>query len=783
MTTDGYWNGDAASLAAARANNDGTDGEAITGPGGQTYQYVAEPPYSDGHSNTLADVAMYYWKTDLRPDLKNDVPTSAANPGFWQHMVTFGISIGEQGELDPTSDLPNLIAGTESWPNPTTNTEDARRIDDLWHAAVNSRGEFIAASDAQAFIDSLSAALGTIADRLGSGASLAANSTSFDEQSTNVTYQAQYWSGTWRGDLAAYPIGEDGILATSPSWRASDALPVWHERKIFFNDGDADPETAHKLFSWENLTDAQRTTLGSSTIVDYLRGDATNEQTQAGTGTLRERTTLLGDIVNSQPVYVGAPDPQLHNPDAGFDGASTYASFAISKANRTPVIYVGGNDGMLHGFNADSGEEIYAFIPKTVITSDLASLADPDYEHRYFVDGELTIADVYDASASAWKSILVGTLGRGGRGVFALDVTDPDNVKFLWEKSGDDISELGQSLGKPMIVKLANNDWRVLIGNGMNSNSGQAHLIMIDVFPDATNTVGVEVVATNTSGNSGLSAIVPWDSNGDGFTDMAYGGDRLGNLWRFSNLGDEATADILFTATGPDGSQPITAAPMVGIDLKKRERWVFFGTGQYLNTDDINNHSVQSWYGLIDDGSEIPSRSALLARTIAAQGEVNGFPARSISATSSGDMFGKRGWYIDLQYDGNAEGERMVTPNQYRGNALIGTTRIPDGSDPCNPTGRGYVMAIDPFTGARLPQTYFDLTLDGSFDSSDMLEINGERIPVSGVGFGAGPNNPIFIDNTMHVSLDDGSRRSFETPPWLDDNPVMRRSWRELIGN
>src|SRR5690606_22909594 len=106
---------------------------------------------------------------------------------------------------------------------------------------------------------------------------------------------------------------------------------------------------------------------------------------------------------------------------------------------------------------------------------------------------------------------------------------------------------------------------------------------------------------------------------------------------------------------------------------------------------------------------------------------------------------------------------------------------IPDGRDPCNPTGRGYVMAIDPFTGARLPQTYFDLTLDGSFDSADMLTVNGARIAVSGVGFGAGPNNPTFVGTSMHVSLDDGSTSSFGINSSIDDNPVSRRSWRELI--
>ena len=782
MTTDGYWNSSEAGTSGARADNDSTAGEEITGPNGMRYQYEPARPYRDGRSNTLADVAMYYWKTDLREDLRNDVPSSAANPAFWQHMVTFGVSLGAAGTLDPKTDLADLIAGDKSWPQPSTSTTGSpANIDDLWHATLNSRGDFILAQNADEFSGALQTALGAIADRLGSGASLAANSSSLDGD--NVTYQARYWSGTWRGDLVALPV-VNGRLADIPSWTASAALPAWASRKIYFNNGNENPEDAHQLFTWGTVSSANMgAALESEMVVNYLRGERSNEQTQAGTGTLRTRTSPLGDIVNSQPVYVGAPNPFLHA-NSEFTGAADYAGFAATNGNRRPVIYVGGNDGMLHGFDATTGAETYAFIPKAAINNGLADLASPNYgrdsrvddiPHRYFVDGELTVADAH-SSITGWHTVLIGTMGRGGRSVFALDVTDPDDVKFLWEKSSSDVPALGQVLGKPLVVKLGNNDWRVLVGNGMNSDGGAAQLLMFDVFSGAVSTV-----STGATGDNGLSALLPWDSNGDGFTDMAYAGDRLGNLWRFSELGETPSVSKLFEARSSGGAaQPITAAPMVGINLRTKERWVFFGTGQYLNAEDIANNAVQSWYGLIDTGSLIGSRTDLVERTIEAEGEVNGFPARAISAISANDMTGKRGWYLDFNTE---SGERMITQNQYRNGALIGTTRIPDGRDPCNPTGRGYVMAIDPFTGARLPQTYFDLTLDGSFDSADMLTVNGARIAVSGVGFGAGPNNPTFVGTSMHVSLDDGSTSSFGVFNPIDDNPVARRSWRELIGN
>lgn len=787
LTTDGYWNGDEAGTEAARADNDSTAGALINGPGGASYQYEPSTPYQDGRGNTLADVAMYYWKNDLR-DLQNDVPTSTANPAFWQHMVTFGVSIGERGTLDPQSDLAALTSGDTEWPEPADDRK--ANIDDLWHAALNGRGEFIVAADSDAFVKGLTDALGTIADRLGSGASLAANSTRLDDENAAYAYQAQYWSGNWRGDLVAYLINPaTGRLATEPTWRAAQLLNAKSPaaRNIFVSTG-LSGNNAYRSFSWDNLSNAQRTAINGSSIVsgsdatgadiiDYLRGVRALEITPSDEGVLRTRTSVLGDIVSSQPVYVGAPDAKLYV-NADFTGASSHASFAAAQANRTPVIYVGANDGMLHGFNANTGEELFAFVPNAAIMNGIADIADPEYEHKYFVDGELTVADVF-SNATGWRTVLIGTMGRSTPGIFALDVTDPANISFLWEKTNADIGALGQNLGKPLIVKLGNNNWKVLLGNGFNSTGGTAQLLMVDALSGSAT-----AVSTAVSGNNALSAVVPWDSNGDGFTDIAYAGDRLGNLWRFSDLGGTPTVAKLFEARSSGGAvQPITAAPLVGRDIKTNQRWVFFGTGQYLNTSDVTSQAVQTWYGLIDDGTTITGgRSELVSRSIIAEGTINNTPARAISEGSKNDLLNSRGWYIDLISPANgAEGERMVTPNQFRGGALIGTTRIPDGSDPCNPSGRGYIMVIDPFTGARLSYSFFDMTRDGIFDEDDQLTVDGEKVVSSAYGFGAGPNNPIFVGNNFFISLDDGSTEGGPIAPPATDNAAVRRSWREIL--
>lgn len=770
LTTDGYWNSNEADASGAQNNNDGNNGSTITGPNGANYQYIAGAPYSDNRSGTLADVAMYYWKNDLRAGdngLKNDVPTSAGNPAFWQHMTTFGISIGLQGSLDPTGEPP------DSWPNPN-DAEDNHRIDDLWHAALNSRGQFIVAADADTFTESLNDALGEIGSRLGSGASLAANSTKL-EQSTR-TFQAQYWSQIWTGEMNAYQVDENtGELGQTPLWRASENLPAHGSRNIWVHNPQGTGNNKYREFAWANLGGNQQTALGSSNVVSYLRGDQSMEESQTG-GIYRNRNNVLGDIVNSQPVFVGAPNARLYASSSFTGGGAAYTTYATTWASRAPRIYVGANDGMLHSFNATTGAETYAFVPNASITNGMASLSDPDYEHKYFVDGEITVADVYGGSPAAWRTVLVGTMGRGARAMFALDVTDPSSPNLLWEISSADSAALntamGNMLGKPIIAQIANGDWKVLIGNGANSGSDAAQLLMVDVFSGA-----VTAVATGASGNNGLTAIYTFDSDRNGFADMAFGGDYLGNLWRFSDLAGTPSVQRLFRATDTsNAAQPITAAPIAAVDPATGSRWVFFGTGKYLAEADLNNNQVQTWYGIIDRGAEV-TKATLVQRSITAEGEINGFGARVIGTGGPEDLVGQNGWYMNLISPVNgAEGERMVVPNQLLGQVLVGTTRIPDASDPCVPSGRGFVMAIDPFTGARLPQTFFDITRDGDFTDADKL--NGQI--VSGVGFYSSPNNPIFIENVMQVSLDDGTTRTMATQGTAAT--AIRQSWREILG-
>ncbi len=282
----------------------------------------------------------------------------------------------------------------------------------------------------------------------------------------------------------------------------------------------------------------------------------------------------------------------------------------------------------------------------------------------------------------------------------------------------------------------------------------------------------VAVIDTLATGANGLSAVLARDTDGNGFADTAYAGDLKGNLWKFTTLSGTPTASVLFVAVDPSNNrQPITAAPTVARDASTGITWVFFGTGQYLNTADLTTTQRQTWYGVKDNAGS-PARGNMIARIFTDSGPVNDFTAtRSLSEGTSGEMSSAQGWYIDLP----VTGERIVVPNRFQGTALIGTSRIPTLVDVCQPTGRGFVMAIDPFSGARLPQTFFDTNRDGLFNEADTAD--GDIL--SGVGFDSSANNPIFVENVMQVGLDDGTTRTVRTQSTGVD--ASRMSWREIL--
>lgn len=751
LTTDGYYNEPAVPLSFG--NEDNTSGPTITGPSSQSYQYVPSRPYLDAYTGSLADIAMYYWKRDLRTDLTNNIRTTTSNPAFWQNMSTFTLSLGPQGTLIPPPATPNdlaaLTSGSKIWPDPATS--DAKKIDDLWHASVNGRGIFVAAKNPTEFADGLVSALNTIGE---SGGAWNVALTSNTVETDGRVFIARY-DGSWGGDLWAVAYNASGNMNTTadgtpiPVWKASAQLPAPADRKIFTwkDNGSGGGVT----FTYNNLSNAKQTAIGGTDVVDFVRGVTT--KSVASGGTLRNRSSLLGDIANPAPVYVRASN----------------------------TVFAPANDGMLHAFNAATGAEVFAYIPGGVNFADLKAFSSPTYSHKFINDGEIAVSDL----AATGKNILVGSLGRGGKTVYALDVTNPatfGNNNVLWEFSDTD---LGQTLGKPIIVKLNTGDWAVLIGNGYNSGSEKAFLFVINLNTGAL----IKKIATgagSSTSSNGLATPVGFDQNGDGKLDLAYAGDLLGNFWRFDLSGATSawTAVSMFVAKDASNNiQPITGGLSIAIDPKTNKRWIFGGTGRYLSNSDVASTAVQSWYGLIDDGIMISSRASLTQRTLSAATAQGNYLTRTFSVASANDMVGKRGWYADLTPAGVASGERIVSRSQYSAGVLYVSSIIPS-SDVCASGGSGFVNAVDAFTGSSLTKPFFDINNDKLFTDADKKLEGGRLLPAGSIR----TTGMIGEINVKKVSSDQSTAQSCDTTGACKALPNLnlralsgRISWREIV--
>ncbi|MFN2334927.1 MAG: pilus assembly protein, partial [Wenzhouxiangellaceae bacterium] len=440
LMTDGFWNGDDPSVG----NSDGTAGTPVLGPdigeGVQSFNYAPVPPFSDAATNTLADVAMHYWKRDLRPDVDNRVPPTDENPAFWQHLASFGIGLGVEGNVDPETAFDAIDSLTAiNWGNPFAN--NPAKIDDLLHFGLNGRGGFFTARDPESFATELGNLLLDIVSRTSATAGISVSSTRLTEAST--VFGSEFDTADWSGNIEA--IGEN-------SWPS----PTF--------DGHADRDVLTSTNNGTGGTEFSNATAGSwpvdqivpvvpgstrADVVNFIRGDQSNEG-EGGPFEFRERSSLLGDIVNSRPAFVGQRNEGWARLPAGQGGGTTYAAFVEDKADYEEALYVGANDGMMHAFSAETGREFFAYVPRAVLPK-LAELTNPDYSHQFYVDGQISVQDAFSGS---WRRVLVGTLGAGGRGVYAIDVTDPNNPNVLWELTSEEDEDLGFTYGAPVITRI-----------------------------------------------------------------------------------------------------------------------------------------------------------------------------------------------------------------------------------------------------------------------------------------------------------------------------------------
>ena len=757
LTTDGYRN--EGSYPNAVGERDNVAGPTITGVA-STYAYTPGRPYASAYGDTLADVAMRYWNTDLRLDLANNVPSTAANPAFWQHMVTFAISIGAAGTLNPETDLPGLTSGAIAWPNPSVNLTP-ETIDDLWHASVNGRGSFVLATDPTEFTNALRTSLAAIIERTGSASNVAANSTSVNAGTR--LFQANYVSGLWTGEVFSYPI-VGGVTSATPSWRASTGIPTFSTREVFTSTGAAGavfPTAAQQLALTRTGAPINYPVSGADNVA-YFKGSDALEMRNGGN--LRNRTGRLGDIVNSSPAYVSDTD----------------------------TVYVGSNDGMMHAINAASGAELFSYVPNGINWADLNTLSRPDYIHKHFVDGPIVVSD---RKQTPGRNILVGALGRGGKGLYALDVSDPAGFSesgYLWEETGSD-PDMGLVQSEPIIAKLNNGATAVIVSNGVNSTNGYSALFVYDLATGAL----IKKISTGVSatGSNGLAAPTGWDFDGNGTLDYVYAGDMAGRVWKF-DLSAAATASwniaggsAMFAATDSTGaSQPITGAVSVAMHPKTYQTWVFFGTGRLLTAGDVENKAVQSIYGLVDDGVS-PIRNGasanLTARSIAYTGTFGGRPVRAFEQNSPLPASSK-GWYVDLMSPSPAlpEGERVVRNADVIGDVISVPSVIPT-KDACDPGGKGYLNTFDAFSGTSTRTPFIDANESGGFADDVVTLPNGTVLPIGSIDLGVGMiSQPRYFGGAapppVCVTGSDGTIRCRN---YDDPRNTGRVSWREVKRN
>jgi type IV pilus assembly protein PilY1 len=709
--TDGYWNGGSPSVG----NEDGNGDTAYDGS-----------PFGDSASSTLADVAMKYYEDDLNTTLSNDVPITNVDPADHQHMVTYTVAFGVSGSLDTELYKDCSHGGTcpTSWPSTGT---DSGKIDDMFHAAVNGRGQFISAKSTAELNAALEALKKDIDSRIGSAAALATNSIQRTVGST--IYQGIYNTSNWYGELTAYPLDVTTGVIGSAKWVASDHIPAWDTRKILSYNG-----SAGIVFDDANLTTTQKSVLTagglgtSEEIVDFIRGDTSNNV--AHSGTLRTRTHILGDFVHSAPTYF------------------------------KDVVYIGANDGMLHAFDAGTGEELFAYVPGLVYDH-LSYLADPGYTHRFYVDNTATVADIGSTD------LLVGGLRKGGKGYFAIDVTDPSNMaasKVLWEYTAASDDDIGYSYSQAAIVNTKAEGYVVIFGNGYDSVNGEAVLYVLEAETGAV----LEKFETGVTGNNGMSTPAIVDVEMDGVVDYAFAGDLLGNMWKFDLRGsnktdwtfsymDGATPKPLISVKNKSGEvQPITAAPTVMLDCadlsQGRGLMVLFGTGQYVNSDDFDDTTVQSMYGIWDWGPMWEGKENFSVAKTKFLGTLN--TDRSLSNITggkslleqvfeytSGDFMALSdypiywynpvestgshlGWVVDLP----ESGERSIYQPLLSDYVAMFVSTIPSNS-PCDAGGSSAIYQFNACSGGRTSYPVFDSDDDNDIDDDDVITGSPDPVP------------------------------------------------------
>lgn len=598
-----------------------------------THLAAYQRPPRDGPVSA-ASLAWHFWASDLQPDLPNLVPprypqpqserspsghltvspywNPRNDPATWQHMVHFTVDMGPLAAAQHTAP-DDALAGT--W---FTDSQPPRS--DLWLAALHSRGQTFHAHNATPqLVDALRAIIANVQGPDAWVTSSVATSGIATDTATNpaTTFIARYRPRTWTGRIE---IRTTGRAQRSTADRL-DALTSADQRLILSHNGERGVPFRWQRDGSNGLSPAQQQQLQTGSpvenfgahLVDYIRGDRRREGTP-----FRVRTSRQGDIVHSRIWHAGKP--------AAGHATASYRAFAAAHAGREALLYVGGNDGMLHAFSASTGEEVFAYVPAGLLHQ-LHWLARPDYAHRYYVDGSPFVGDANLGSTAQpdWRSLLVSALGAGGPGYVVLDVTSITDRSteamaadmVLMDRTDGSDPDIGHIFAQPTldearanqplhITRTNNGRWALILGNGYNSAHGMP-VLLIQYLDGDRGLRKIVADAPACAFANGLSAPQFLDVNGDATPDVVYAGDLQGHLWKF-DISSASDADWhvahggapLFTAQRNGQPQAITSAPVVRVHPEINGLMVAFGTGRDLTASDRTDASVQTFYGVMD---------------------------------------------------------------------------------------------------------------------------------------------------------------------------------------
>jgi type IV pilus assembly protein PilY1 len=784
MVTDGEWNGGIPATAEVRLDVDGVNGPPITAhPNGSTYGYVprsrdlrsvgkTDRTAGTNFADTLADVGMYYWVNDLRPDLTNNVsPGGQTDPAFWQHMTVYTAAFGVNGFLN-TTQIAEARLGTRNWLDAQPVDLSTNTVDDLVHTAHNTGGRFLELTDADSFTSELGKAISEIADQQFSQAGVAASAVSLSAGTKK--FVPTYNPSSWWGNLRAFNLDARGAQ-TGLAWEVvttvngkptgDTTIPTPNSREIYtFVDRTA--STPMIEFKRTNLatngliassasdnTGTKMIDTTNNDLVEYLRGVRTREGN--GLDDFRKRETILGDIANSTPAFVkDFTDVNYGNLPTGILGAASWNTYASTKASREGLLFVGANDGMVHVFRegttaANQGSEVLAFVPRSVLGK-LHLLARKPYTHQYYVDGPMSQHDAYitaprnnaGGTRTGWFNLVAGSSGAGARNVFMMNASDGASMTFrnyMWEinHTMTGFENLGHVMAPVQMGVTQDGTWVAVFNNGPYGNDRRAYLFVVNLSTGDL----IRAIPTDTLNNNGLGGVrLVRDTNG--VITGAYAGDLRGRMWRF-NMGSTNSADWtasrLYTAFVPSSTtdtQPITAAPSAFKRNDGKAGYIVtFGTGKLFDSTDQTSTSVQTVYGIWDNteftlgtaANGIDGRSLLVETSVvqvtsttsgtSTQGSFNNL--YDTTQTRNIDWDTDRGWYMNLNL---ALGQRLVYPVE----SLSGAVRVDSIAPRLNPqacessASLGYNFILSPLAGKCFNQAIFDTNNDGRVDNSDI---------------------------------------------------------------